>query len=150
MVLDKIENKSLYASMHPLFKQAFNFLDEYLKNPKGPGKYEIAGDDLFVTVSNSNTREEGLYEVHDKYIDIQVMIGGQEKVYCHWRSDLEAETEFDNEKDVQFLKDGKDNIEFIFKKGEFMILYPWDVHKPSMTINSPEAITKMVFKVKIK
>ena len=150
MVLDKIENKNLYVSMHPLFKQAFDFLDEYLKNPKGAGKYEIAGDDLFVTVSDSKTREEGFYEVHDKYIDIQVMIDGEEKVYCDWRDVLEAETEFDREKDVQFLKDGNGNIEFLFKKGEFIILYPWDAHKPSMAINAPEAITKMVFKVKVQ
>lgn len=150
MVFDKIENKNLYASMNPLFPKAFDFLDEYLKNPKGAGKYEIQGDDLFVSVSDSNTREEGFYEVHDKYIDIQVLIAGEEKVYCDWRGDLEAETEYDSEKDVQFLKDGKGNIEFTFKKGEFIILYPWDAHKPSMAINAPETITKMVFKVKVK
>ena len=45
------------------------------------GKYEICSEDLYVVVQEYETREEGLLEVHNKYIDIQCMVEGIEKIY---------------------------------------------------------------------
>ena len=149
MILDKIANKELYANIHPMFKAAFEFLDNYLKNPVAPGRYEICGEDLFVKIDEATTREEGYYEVHDKYIDLQVIVEGEEKVLCDWRENLAPATEYNEDDDYMFLNDGEGNIEFTFKAGDFMVLYPWDAHKPSMAINGPAPIKKLVFKVKI-
>ena len=149
MILDKLTNKDLYTGIHPMFEVAFKFLEDYLKNPVAPGRYDICGDDLYVKIDEGKTREEGYYEVHDHYIDLQVMLDGEEKVLCDWRENLQPAMPYNEQDDALFLKDGKGNIEFTFSKGQFMILYPWDAHKPSMAIDGPAPIKKLVFKVKL-
>lgn len=150
MILDRIENKDLYINIHPLFKKAFDYLEEYLKNPVPKGTYEIQGEDLFVKVQNVKTRDEGFLEVHDKYIDLQVMIEGEEMCYCDWRANLKNEIESDADEDYVFFGDGQERITFTFSAGEFMILFPQDAHKPSMDKNGVQQRgKKLVFKIKI-
>lgn len=150
MILDKISNKDLYIKENPMFKAAFDFLEKYLENPLAPGKYEIMGEELFVKIDHGMTREEGFYEAHKEYIDLQVILEGEEKVLCDWTDTLKPCMDYDATEDVTFYNDGAGNIEFNFKAGEFMVLYPQDAHKPSMAIDAPAPIKKLVFKIKIK
>ena len=57
MILDKVSNSQSYVNTHPLFAKAFEYLEEYLKNPVAPGKYEICSEDLYVVVQEYETRE---------------------------------------------------------------------------------------------
>jgi YhcH/YjgK/YiaL family protein len=149
MILDKISNSSSYVNTHPLFAKAFAYLEDYLKNPVAPGKYEICGDDLYVMVQDYETREEGLLEVHRKYIDIQCMVEGVEKMYYAQFQDLEAEADYDEKGDAQFLKEFDNCLEFLFKAGDFAIFFPQDAHKPSMNPDGKVNAKKLVFKVKL-
>lgn len=149
MIFDKVTNSQSYANTHPLFLKAFAYLEDYLKNPVAPGKYEICGEDLYVMVQDYETREEGLLEVHRKYIDIQCMVEGVEKMYYEQLQNLETETEYDEKRDVQFLKDSDSCLEFLFREGDFAIFYPQDAHKPSMNVDGKAKAKKLVFKVKL-
>ena len=150
MILDKYENKDLYVGIHPKFAKCFEYVEEYMKNPVPAGTYEIEGRDLYVMVQDSETRLEGFLETHKKYIDVQVLISGEEMVYCDWGYGLETETPYNEEKDFEFFKDREDKIEFVFAGGEFMILFPHDAHKPAMIYGDKQTVCKkLVFKVKI-
>ena len=149
MILDKISNSSSYVNTHPLFAKAFAYLEDFLKNPSAPGKYEICGEDLYVMVQEYETRDEGLLEVHKKYIDIQCMVEGVEKMYYAQLQDLEAETDYDEKGDAQFLKDSDNCMAFLFRAGDFAIFFPQDAHKPSMKVESKASAKKLVFKVKL-
>lgn len=150
MILDKYENKDLYVGIHPLFAKCFEFADEYIKNPVPAGTYEIVGRDLYVMVQDSKTKTQGFLETHNKYIDIQMIIDGEEMVYCDWKDKLETAEPYNPEKDREFFKDGKDKIEFVFTGGEFAIFFPHDAHKPAMIFGDEQTICKkLVFKVKI-
>ena len=149
MILDKVSNSKSYVNTHPLFAKAFEYLEEYLKNPVEPGKYEICGQDLYVSVQEYETREEGLLEAHNQYIDIQCMVEGVEKIYYAERQELEAETAYDENADVQFLKDTDDCLEFLFRAGEFAVFFPQDAHKPSMNAAGKAKAKKLVFKVRV-
>ena len=74
MVLDVLENKERYYSLHKNFKDAFDFLEKSLKSNPEPGKYELKGDDLFAVVQAYETAEDSKWEAHRKYIDIQFYI----------------------------------------------------------------------------
>ena len=149
MILDKVSNSQSYVNTHPLFAKAFEYLEEYLKNPVAPGKYEICSEDLYVVVQEYETREEGLLEVHNKYIDIQCMVEGIEKIYYAQRQELEAETEYDEKGDAQFLKDSDNCLEFLFRAGDFAIFFPQDAHMPSMNAAGKAKAKKLVFKVRL-
>ncbi|MBR0393613.1 MAG: YhcH/YjgK/YiaL family protein [Alistipes sp.] len=148
MILDSIKNAELYYSLNPRLKAAFDFLATC--NPKtiAPGKHQIVGDEVFVNVMELDLkpRYEALLEVHDKYIDIQVIVGGSTKEEFGWseRKDCKkAKGEFDSERDVQFYTDEPQTF-YTLREGQFTILMPEDAHAP-MLGNGP--IKKMIFKV---
>ena len=149
MIYDSFSNKSSYLITHPLFEKAFEYLENYLKNPVAPGNYEICGKDLYVVVQNYETRDEGLFEAHNQYIDIQCMIKGTEKVYYANRESLELSFDYDENKDVMFYKDSDDCVEFLLRDGDFMVFFPQDAHKPAMAVNGKKGVVKLVFKVKV-
>ena len=110
MILDSIKNAELYYPLNPRFKAAFDYLAQC--NPKtiSVGRHDIIEGEVFVNVMEIDLkpRYEALLEVHDKYIDIQVIIGGATKEEFGWseRKDCKkARGEFDTEKVVQFYTD---------------------------------------------
>ena len=48
MIIDKLENLKLYASLNPLFPKVLEFLQQHDLNTLEEGKHEIVGKDLFV------------------------------------------------------------------------------------------------------
>ena len=148
MIYDKIENRKLYAKAHPLFEKAFGFIDEYLKNPVEPGEYPICGDDLFARVMTYDTRADGAFEVHNKYIDIQFIAEGAERV-CYGRRGDFAETQYDEAGDFMFLEGNTQKLEFVLYKGEFAVFFPEDAHKPSLDVDTTKQVTKVVLKVHV-
>lgn len=148
MIFDNIKNKDLYVKAHPLFEKAFGFIEEYLKNPKEPGQYSICDEDLFAKVMDYETRSEGLYEVHNKYIDIQFIAQGAEGVFYGIRSDF-TETEYHEDGDYMFLEGDEERLNFILQQGEFAVFFPEDAHKPSMDTDKKNRVVKVVLKVKV-
>lgn len=148
MIHEKLENMGSYEELHPLFKEAFDFIRDYLDNPLKPGTYELKGTDLFAKIFGYETRSEGKYEAHNDYIDIQYMIDGVEKVYYSDRETMEVETPYDPVEDAVLLKNAEKEETFLFCQGEVAIFFPEDAHKPSIKIANPEKVKKIVIKVR--
>ena len=147
MIYDKFENRTRYINTHPGFEKAFAYIEEYLNNPAEPGIYVLDGEKLFAKVQSYQTRSEGYLEVHKKYIDIQFMAEGEEKVYYANKEGLEAACAYDEKEDALFLKDAEEMLEFNFRKGEFVIFFPEDAHKPAMDMKCKKDAKKVVLKV---
>lgn len=114
------------------------------------GKYEIDGDNLRAIFSNKkgSTAAESIskFECHDKHIDIQLCIKGNEQMAWRPRSTCtQQKGEYNTEKDVLFFSDAPDTF-FDLKDNQFAIFFPEDVH--AAMIGEGE-IKKLVIKVKI-
>ena len=48
MILATFADHAKLTALHPLFAQGFDFIEEALKHPPVPGKYDLLGDKLFV------------------------------------------------------------------------------------------------------
>ena len=86
-------------------------------------------------------------EVHNKYIDIQILISGAEEAFG-WadRSTLtEPKEEFNAEKDIQFFEDAPQTY-YTMRPGQFTILLPEDAHAP---IIGEGKIKKLIAKIKL-
>jgi len=150
MIIDTIENASKYFSVHPLFQKAFEYIGKTDLNAIEPGKYDIDGDNLKASFSNKKgmTAEESVskFECHNKHIDIQVCINGTETFGWKPRQNCAVPNGgYNDAKDVQLYTDKPDTW-FQLTNGQFVILFPEDVHAPM--IGSAE-IKKVVIKVKI-
>ena len=150
MIIDTLKNASKYFSVHPLFAKAFEYISKTDLNTIEPGKYEIDGDNLKAAFSNKKgmTAEESVskFECHDKHIDIQVCIDGVETFGWKPREKCQVPNGGYNEtKDVQLYTDTPDTW-FQLTNGQFVILFPEDVHAPMI---GDKEIKKLVIKVKI-
>ena len=132
MILDYLYNIDRYSNLHPSFQAAFNFLKnkDLLKMPTN--KYEIDGDSLFVILDKSPGRkkEDAMLEIHKKYIDIQLILAGEDKM--GWKSKQQCEkpdADYDSTNDIQFFKDRPSDW-FTVKPGMFAIFFPEDAHLP--------------------
>lgn len=112
------------------------------------GKH-ILSDTDFVNIQTYTTKSNADFEAHREYIDIQYIISGEEIISVSQYDECKTTIAYNSEKDIEFLSGkGFDNI---LSEGEFMILYPKDAHKPSISINinNPQTVRKAVVKVRL-
>ena len=151
MIIDSLQNATAYASLHPLFSKAFEYLKQTDLSSLEDGKFEVAdGIKAIVSDNNGKTAEASLakFECHDKNIDIQVCIHGKETIGWKPRSACEIPNgHYLDEKDVRFFSDQPDTF-FDLTDGQFVIFYPEDVHAP-MIGDSEKKIKKLVLKIRI-
>ncbi|MGF7231856.1 YhcH/YjgK/YiaL family protein [Arachidicoccus sp.] len=149
MIIDSIQSAHKYTALHPLFAEAFAFVESNDLNSLEVGKFEISeGLKLIVSDGNAKTAEESLkkFECHDKNIDIQICVRGSETIGWKPREKCSNPNgEYNAEKDVRFFNNEPDMF-FQLTDNQFVIFYPEDVHAPMI---GEGAIKKLVFKVKI-
>ena len=151
MIYDRLNNCKQYYILGEKFKKAFEFLKNTDLNSIEDGSYEIDGKKIYANIQSLKTKpiEEKKWEVHRKYIDIQYVIKGKEKMGYGILEDFnEIIIPYDKEKDVEFLN-GKEFNFVDVKEGDFVIFYPNDVHAPMLAYNQPENIKKVIVKIAI-
>ncbi len=128
-VLDEAEN---YVDQHPGFRKAFDFLRLENLAELEPGRYDVLGDSVFCLVSKGlgKTRDEAKLEAHKKYIDIQYVISGDEKMGWTPVSECtEISQAYSDENDIMFFNDAV-KVWTTVPPGSFVIFYPKDAHAP--------------------
>jgi len=149
MIIDTLANASKYYSVHPLFKEAFEYIANTDLANAPDGKSEIAkGLKAIFSNAQGKTAEASLskFECHNKNIDIQVCINGVETIGWKPRSKCTKDNGgYNDEKDVQLYLDDADTF-FQLTNSQFVILFPEDVHAPMI---GEGVIKKLVIKVAI-
>ena len=95
------------------------------------------------------TKEDAKFESHRNYIDIQYMIEGNEKVGVTDLSNCSTCIEYDITKDLEFHDVNCDEEYLELNEGQFLVLYPNDAHKPSISKNKKTTVKKVVVKVAV-
>ena len=148
MIVDSIKNAELYYSLSPRIKEAFDWLAKTNVSALEAGRHDIDGDNLFVNVMDVELklREAAALEVHDRYIDIQIMVGETEEYGWSERCDCHSpREEFNRERDVQFFTDVPQMF-FSLNERQFAIFFPEDAHAPML---GEGAVRKLIFKLLI-
>ncbi len=148
MIFDQLKNAELYLQINNRFRKAFDYLKSNDFNNIEPGKYEIDGEDIYAIVQQYDTKpmSSGKWEAHKKYIDIQFMVSGKEKMGYSHKNKMIVTHEYNSDKDALYLK-GEGNF-LVAEAGYFAIFFPTDVHMPCIAINLSTPVKKVVIKVK--
>jgi biofilm protein TabA len=150
MIYDVLKNAHLYFTPGCRLAKAIDFVRNFnLSEPDG--RYEI-GDTMYAIVMSYKTKpaEQQKSETHKKYIDIQVVLSGRERIDIALFSDrMVIETPYDEAKDAAFYKLGGAYVPLIMTEGTFAVLYPQDVHRPSCNLDGAADVRKIVVKVQI-
>ncbi len=148
MIYDLISNKDLYTNLGEKFKKAFDFIVKGTEEDIAVGKYEIDGDDVYASVSEYETKTEGNYEGHKKYIDVQYILSGHEEIYWKNIKDCTLIKDHTPEKDVMVLT-AENPVVLDMPAGTFAILYPDDAHAPNRAYKEVSHVKKIVVKIKV-
>lgn len=151
-----IKNSLKYTKIYYKLSDNIRLGLEYLQNNNlkdfDNGKYQILNDEIYVNIQDYNTKPEnkGKWEAHRKYIDIQFMIAGSELIGVGEIHNFETVESYDEEKDVEFLEP-KSVQQFVkMDEGDFIILYPFDVHMPQIISDNSVYVKKAVVKICIE
>jgi YhcH/YjgK/YiaL family protein len=151
MIADILKNRNIYAAISPRIKTALEYIANTDFSEMEPGRYELDGSNLFVLVQayDSIPREQGKWECHKNYIDIQYIADGIEEIGCNNIGKMKVTTEYNPEKDVAFLSGEGDYV--TFSKGSYGIFFPEDAHQPKIAPdNIPGKVKKVVVKIKVE
>lgn len=128
---------------------------EYLKSndftKMETGVYEIQGKDIYAQVMDAQTGDisEKRPEVHEKYIDVQFLASGKEKLgFTPDTGKYEVDERFD-QRDLIFYKSVENEGFIEAVPGCFNIFFPADVHRPAVASGEAMTIRKVVVKVSV-
>jgi YhcH/YjgK/YiaL family protein len=134
MILDSLKDSTTYFNLNPRFRQAFDFIRENNLADMAAGKYTLDGENLFITIAEIDGKAAGeaKTEAHRKYIDIQIVLCGQE--IMGWTAVEKCQhvsESYHAEQDIIFYED-KPTTYLTVNPGEFVVFFPEDGHAPAI------------------
>ena len=147
MIKDTLNNAKYYYCLSKNLKKGFEWLNNNNLSEIKCDKYLIDAENIYANVQEYDTKEDANFEAHKQYIDIQCVIKGTEQVVVCDRNACSVVEEYNQEKDIEFLTCDSTNDTIVLNQGDFLILYPQDAHKPSITYKKKEKVKKIVVKV---
>lgn len=148
MIFDTLTNVKNYKGLGRVYT-ALEFLANTDFSTTDLGRYELDEDNIFYMVQNYDTDpEKTVSEAHEKYIDIQCMLDGEEIIGVAPISAEKTLVEAKPENDVWFYNCKTEPLTLF--AGSFMVLYPNDLHCPGVGVNGKSVnCRKVVVKVKV-
>jgi len=148
MVKDLLTLADRYHCLGPRFARAFDYACATDFTTMAEGTYPVGGDDVRALVQRYTTkpRREGRWEAHRSYIDLQMVVTGEELIGVSPLRRLEAEP-YDAERDLLWLAGDGDFV--TLQPGDFVLLWPDDGHMPGIAIADPTPVLKVVFKIAV-
>lgn len=149
MIVDHLKNAESYYGVSEGIRKGLEFLASQDFRQMEPGRHDLP-DNLYCILVKYNTKpvEECRFEIHRKYIDIQFVLEGAERIAYADISLMKPTTEYDEHSDLQFLEGKGDWV--TLDKGTFAIFMPQDAHMPSVHAdNSSQPVLKVVVKVPV-
>ena len=115
------------------------------------GKYDLENG-VYVSVQEYTTkaRSEAKYEAHKKFIDIQMILSGKELIAVSPIDKMTISDEYNEEKDFMLFHHNDECTDYVLEAGDFLILYPQDVHMPGVCVNEKSPVRKIVVKVPVE
>jgi YhcH/YjgK/YiaL family protein len=149
VIIDELTECDSYRCMSENFAAGFDYLRSMAFETIADGRYRIRGDDVFAMVQSYQTkpRDQGRWEAHRHYADIQLMVEGAEYVGVCSITRMTVAEPYTRERDVEFfIGDGRFHR---LERGEFAVFLPQDVHMPGIMIATADQVKKVVVKVRI-
>lgn len=150
MIYDSLKHLEAYRGVHPGVMRGLELLRDTDFSAMEDGRHEIDGDDLFILLQSYETKlENDTPEAHRKYIDIQYLISGAEKMGVGPLEEMTAEVEARPEGDIWFYHGPLSEV--LLAGDKFTVLWPGDAHAPCIAVDGkPVPCRKCVVKVKVR
>lgn len=137
-----------YQGIHPGVMRGLELLRDTDFSKLEDGRYEVDGDDLFFFIQSYESKPvNDTPEAHKKYVDIQYLISGQERMGVAPLEDMTEVVEARPEGDIWLHHGPTDKI--LVTGDRFAAFWPEDAHAPGIAVDGPEPCRKCVVKVRV-
>ncbi len=149
MIFGNINHLEEFGFLEDSVKKCFAYLKDHDLASYEKGTHEIDGERLFVNVVEYTTTaaENRFWEAHKDYLDVHVMLKGQEQIDVNFIQNMELKEYV--KKDDFLPMEGEKNASVVLREGDFLVCYPSDGHRTAVQVEEPETIKKGIFKVVI-
>ena len=148
MIYAKNADALAYRGIHPNLDLALEHITpEFLAALRDNQRVELKGDLVYCTRFTYETipQEESFFEAHRRYLDIHIMVVGEERVDVNRPEDLKL-TDAQEGNDF-YAYQGESWHSTVLKPGEFLVVFPGDAHRIKVQVDGPKTVSKAVFKV---
>lgn len=148
MILDHQHAAARYVPLHPGLATALDWLGRESWLELSEGRHALDGDRLVAIVARETGRGEqaARLEYHQRYIDVQVALEGEDLIGWSARGACSQEAQtYDAERDVGFFAD-RPSLWFPLRPGHFAIFFPEDAHAP---LAGSGTVRKLVLKIAV-
>lgn len=148
MIYAKNADALAYRGIHPNLDLALEHITpEFLASLRDNQRVELKGDLVYCTRFTYETipQEESFFEAHRRYLDIHIMVEGEERVDMNRPEDLKL-TDAQEGNDF-YAYQGESWHSTMLKPGEFLVVFPGDAHRIKVQVDGPKTVSKAVFKV---
>jgi len=151
MLTTGLDNAIVQVAFSEGIKKALDFLRDKRYQELPDGKIDIDGDRVYAIIQSYESKMERhnpIFEAHRKYIDIQYVASGSEILGWAPLDTVTITVPYDQEKDALLGTVPVDEWTAVrFTEGQVIVLYPTDAHAPSLAVDQPETIKKIVMKI---
>ncbi|MDF7667528.1 YhcH/YjgK/YiaL family protein [Orbaceae bacterium ESL0727] len=153
MIIGNINHLELVPYLPAKIKQAIKYVQDNVNKNTPVGRYNIDGDNVYLILSDCQPRDlDDTYpEYHKKYVDVQIVLGGQEAMGISTLPPHTKMVEDDIvENDIAFIETPEEETVLVLRKNDFIVLYPNEVHKPLCAVDdSFDKVQKAVIKIAV-
>lgn len=140
----------LYEGINKYFADAFALARKVIENIPEDGKYFVDGNDYFYMIQSYEAKDPAVatYESHREYVDIQIVLRGEEEIRLDAMSELSCCKEYAPDCERFSMNDAYDSIRL--RAGELAIIFPNEPHAPGLKVEGADAsVRKLVVKIRL-
>ncbi len=145
MIVDTLRNAHLYSGLGGRIAEALSLIGREDFTRQAAGKHEVQGASLYYMVQSYGTKKPGPWEAHRRYLDVQYVVRGRERLGWAPLSTLRVSKPYDPGSDAELLE-GEGTF-VTADAGTFFLLWPGDAHMPGIQAGEPSDVLKVVVKV---
>lgn len=152
MIFDHIDNISKYKGIHSRLDEAIDYLEKTDFNSVSFEKMLVNEEHVYCKIEEYKTQPKELraWESHKKYIDIQYVFNGSEKMGIQDVRNLEIDVPYSETTDFMFYLDNNEGNYIIVPQKHFVVFFQEDAHMPSLHPHGEEStVKKIVMKVEV-
>lgn len=131
MIVDNLDILYEYNVVSP---EVLEFIDKLNVNTSD-GRYDIT-ETIYANVESYTRKDlsQSVLESHRKYVDVQIVIAGEERIDYSNIDGLVPHAPYDPDKDIIFYKRPSTELGSVYLNGRnFVIFFPQDAHAPQIT-----------------
>ena len=150
MIIDRLENAARYFPLSKGIRKGLEYLIHENLTATLKGRYPIESDQLFAIVNEYDSIDPAgeQMESHRKYIDIQLIVSGEELIGHAILEQQEVSKPYNESEDYMLYADPPAFYSKL-SKGMFAILFPEDLHMPNLRVSEAIPVKKVVVKVAV-